>query len=124
MKKYIAIISRITISYGKLLLTILFLSSNSMPLNAEEAFTYLKCGSNYLRLSGTYLGLNYNVRTKKFMKFRKISKYGEVYIYAGGYRLNRDTGEIVWGSNSKDFCEKIDFNELPKLNAEGKSSKW
>ena len=74
MKKYIAIISRITISYGKLLLTILFLSSNSTPLKAEEALTYLKCGSKYLRLSGTYLGLNYNVRTKKFMKFRKISK--------------------------------------------------
>jgi hypothetical protein len=41
-------------------------------------------------------------------------------IYAEGYHLNRNTGEFGYGNNKKTVCEKIDFNELPKLNAEGK----
>ena len=98
----------------------MLLSSSGTPVKADDAFTYLKCGTQYLKLSGVYLYKNYNIRTKKFMKFRKISKYGEVYIYAGGYRLNRDTGEFAYGNNKKTVCEKIDFNELPKLDADGK----
>ena len=41
-------------------------------------------------------------------------------IYAEGYHLNRDTGEFGYSDHKKIVCEKIDFNELPKLNAEGK----
>ena len=41
-------------------------------------------------------------------------------IYAEGYSLNRDTGEFGYGNTKKTVCKKINFNELPKLNAEGK----
>ena len=120
MKKFIANISRITITYSKFLIMIMVLSSSGTPVKADDAFTYLKCGTQYLKLSGVYLYKNYNVRTKKFMKYYRISRYGEVKIYAEGYILNRDTGEFGYGTNKKVICEKIDFNELPKLDAEGK----
>ena len=120
MKKFIANISRITITYSKFLIMIMVLSSSGTPVKADDAFTYLKCGTQYLKLSGVYLYKNYNIRTKKFMKYYRISRYGEVMIYAEGYRLNRDTGEFSYANSKKTVCEKIDFNELPKLDAEGK----
>ena len=120
MKKFIANISRITITCSKFLIMIMVLSSSGTPVKADDAFTYLKCGTQYLKLSGVYLYKNYNVRTKKFMKYYRISRYGEVKIYAEGYILNRDTGEFGYSTNKKVICEKIDFNELPKLDAEGK----
>ncbi len=95
-------------------------SSSGTPVRAADALTYLKCGNHYLQLSGYYLYTNYNIRTKKFMNYYRISRYGEVMIYAEGYHLNRNTGEFGYGNNKKTVCEKIDFNELPKLNAEGK----
>ena len=98
----------------------MLLSSSGTPVKADDAFTYLKCGTSYLKLSGLNLYTTYNIRTKKFMKHYRISRYGEVMIYAEGYHLNRDTGEFGYGSSKKTVCEKIDFNELPKLNAEGK----
>ena len=98
----------------------MLLSSSGTPAKADDAFTYLKCGTRYLKLSGLNLYTTYNIRTKKFMNYYRISQYGEVMIYAEGYHLNRDTGEFAYGNNKKIICEKIDFNELPKLNAEGK----
>ena len=120
MKKFITNITRVTITYSKFLIMIMVLSSSGTPVKADDAFTYLKCGTQYLKLSGVYLYKNYNVRTKKFLKSYRISRYGEVKIYAEGYILNRDTGEFGYGTNKKVICEKIDFNELPKLDAEGK----
>ena len=120
MKKFIANIIRITISYSKFLLMIMILSSSGTPVKADDAFTYLKCGTQYLKLSGVYLYKNYNVRTKKFMRYYRISRYGEVMIYAAGYNLNRDTGEFGYSTDKKIIWEKVDFNELPKLDAEGK----
>ena len=99
---------------------IMILSSSGTPVKADDAFTYLKCGTRYLKLSGLNLYTTYNIRTKKFMDYYLISSYGEKMIYAEGYHLNRDTGEFAYGNNKKIVCEKINFNELPKLNDEGK----
>ena len=120
MKKFIANISRITITYSKFLIMIMMLSSSGAPARAADALTYLKCGNHYLQLSGHYLYTNYNIRTKKFMRDYRISKYGEVIIRAGYYTLNRDTGAFSYSGKQKSICEKINFNQLPKLNAEGK----
>ena len=120
MKKFIANITRITITYSKFLIMIMLLSSSGTPVKADDAFTYLKCGTQYLRLSGVYLYKNYNIRTKKFMRDYEISKYGEVIIGAGYYTLNRDTGVFAYNGKQRGICEKINFNELPKLDAEGK----
>ena len=99
---------------------IMVLSSSATPVKADDAFTYLKCGTQYLKLSGVYLYKNYNIRTKKFMRNYKISKYGEVIIRARYYTLNRDTGVLVYAGKQQGICKKINFNELPKLNAEEK----
>jgi len=120
MKKFIANISRITITHSKFLIMIMLLSSSGTPVRAADALTYLKCGNHYLQLSGYYLYTNYNIRTKKFMRDYKISKYGEVIIRAGYYTLNRDTGVLVYAGKQQGICKKINFNELPKLNAEEK----
>ena len=120
MKKFIANISRITITYSKFLIMIMVLSSSGTPVKADDAFTYLKCGTQYLRLSGVYLYKNYNIRTKKFMKDYEISKYGEVIIRAGYYTLNRDTGVFAHSGKQMGICVKINFDQLPKIDAEGK----
>ena len=126
MKKFIANISRITITYSKFLIMIMLLSSSGTPAKAEDAYTYLKCGIDYLRLTGNYISSNYNIRTKKFLNSYTIKQYGEIWIYANNYslspsyiRLNRNTGEKNSGS-SKIACKKINFTELPKLDDEGK----
>ena len=121
MKKFIANISRITITYSKFLIMIMLLSSSGTPVKADDAFSYLKCGTRYLKLSGLNLYTTYNIRTKKFMRDYKISKYGEVIIRAGYYTLNRDTGVFSYSGKQRGICEKINFNELPKLEAEGKT---
>ena len=126
MKKFIANIFRITITYSKFFIMIMLLSSSDTPVKADDAFTYLKCGTRYLQLSGIYIKSNYNIRTKKFLKSYTITQYGEVWIYAnkGSYsriRLNRDRGEMSFSSDGlKYLCKKISFNELPKLDEEGK----
>ena len=126
MKKFIANIIRTTITYSKFLLMIMALSSSGSAAKADDAYTYLKCGAQYLQLSGIYIKSNYNIRTKKFLHSYKIKEYGEKWIKAESYIhypsyiwLNRHTGEMTQVS-TKIPCEKVDFNELPKLDAEGK----
>ena len=130
MKKFIANISRIIITYSKFLIMIMVLSSSATPAKAGDAFTYLKCGPRYLKLSGLNLYTTYNVRTKKFLDSYTITKYGETWITSRSYiaypayiYLNRDTGEMSYSraSDSKKYpCEVIYYNELPRVNDEGK----
>ncbi len=127
MKKFITNITRIVISYGKLLLMIIALSSTGASTKADEAYTYLNCGIEYLRLSGIYIKSNYNIRTKKFLDSYRIIEYGEKWIKAtAGYNtiwLNRDTGEMSYGrsSDSRKYpCKVIYYTELPQIDDEGK----
>ena len=108
---------------------VLVLSSSGSVAKADDAYTYLKCGTQYLQLSGVYIKSNYNIRTKKFLDSYRIKLYGEKWIKAsviGGYStiwLNRDTGEMSWGRGSdarKYPCKVIYYNELPRVNDEGK----
>ena len=109
---------------------IMALSSSGSAAKADDAYTYLKCGTQYLQLSGIYIKSNYNIRTKKFLDSYTIKKYGETWItsrsyiaYPGYIYLNRDTGEMSYSraSNSKKYpCKVIYYNELPRVNDEGK----
>ena len=127
MKKFIANIIRITITYSKFLLMVMVLSSSGTVAKADDAYTYLKCGTQYLQLSGVYIKSNYNIRTKKFLDSYIIKLYGEKWIKAkSGYSiiwLNRDAGEMSYGrsSDSRKYpCKIIYYNELPRVNDEGK----
>jgi len=130
MKKFIANIIRTTITYSKFLLMIMALSSSGSAAKADDAYTYLKCGTQYLQLTGHYIKSNYNIRTKKFLDSYTITKYGETWIksssyiaYPGYIYLNRDTGEMSYSraSDSKKYpCKVIYYNELPRVNDEGK----
>ncbi len=84
MKKLIANITRVTITYSKFFLMILVLSSSGTPVKADDAYTYLECGTQYLQLSGVYIKSNYNIRTKKFLDSYRIKLYGEKWIKASG----------------------------------------
>ena len=130
MKKFIANIIRTTITYSKFLLMIMALSSSGSAAKADDAYTYLKCGAKYLQLSGHRIKSNYNIRTKKFLDSYTIKKYGETWITSRSYSaypsfiyLNRDTGEMSYSraSDSKKYsCKVIYYNELPRVNDEGK----
>ena len=130
MKKIIANIIRTTITYSKFLLMIMALSSSGSAAKADDAYTYLKCGTQYLQLTGHYIKSNYNIRTKKFLDSYTITKYGETWITSRSYLtypayiyLNRDTGEMSYSraSDSKKYpCKVIYYNELPRVNDEGK----
>ncbi len=130
MKKILANITRLTITYSKFLLMIMVLSSSGTIAKADDALTYLKCGTKYLQLSGHRIKTNYNIRTKKFLDVYTIQKYGEIWIDGMSYTkypryiyLNRDTGEMSYSraSDSKKYpCKVINYNELPKVNDEGK----
>ena len=130
MKKFIANIIRITVTYSKFLIMVMVLSSSGTVAKADDAYTYLKCGAKYLQLSGHRIKSNYNIRTKKFLDSYTITKYGETWItsrsyiaYPGYIYLNRDTGEMSYSraSDSKKYsCETIYYNELPRVNDEGK----
>ena len=132
MKKFIANIIRTTITYSKFLLMIMALSSSGSAAKADDAYTYLKCGTKYLQLTGHYIKSNYNNRSKKFLDSYKIDKYGETWIegralyyltWPDHIYLNRDTGEMSYGrsSSSKKYpCDVINYTELPRVNDEGK----
>ncbi len=95
------------------------LSGLTTVAHSSEA-TYLKCGSGYYRLTGTYLESNYNIRSKKFAFKYDIWSYGENFIRFGQSKLNRNNGEWSSGGKLVRTCEKINREELPKLNQEGK----
>ena len=121
MKLIFSSISRLIFSYSKFLASLIFLSSIGTFVHSAEAYTYLKCDDRYYRLSGTYLDSNYNVRTKKFKNSYKIYAYIENYISVGYQKIDRNSGEYK-DKNGKIICimKKITFNDLPKLNTEGK----
>ena len=106
---------------------VMALSFSGTAAKADDAYTYLKCGAEYLQLSGVYIKKNYNIRTKKFLDTYRISLYGEKWIKAtAGYNtiwLNRDTGEMSYGrsSDSRKYpCKVIYYTELPQIDDEGK----
>ena len=121
MKKIFSNLIRITISYSKFFLVVIALSSSGSVAKADDGMTYLKCGTKYLKFNGSFLYSNYNVRTKKFMKYFRISTYSENRIYAEGHSLDRNNGTYFGKYSKNDVnCKKINFNQLPKLNDEGK----
>mgnify|MGYP001242430503 FL=1 len=121
MKSIFSSISRLIFTYSKFLVNLIFLSSIGTFVHSAEAYTYLKCDDRYYRLSGTYLDSNYNVRTKKFKNSYKIYAYTENYISVGYQKIDRNSGEYK-DKNGKIICvmKKITFNDLPKLDTEGK----
>ena len=121
MKLIFSSISRLIFSYSKFLASLIFFSSVGTFAHSAEAYTYLKCNDRYYRLSGTYLDSNYNVRTKKFKNSYKIYAYTENYISVGYQKIDRNSGEYK-DKNGKIICimKKITFNDLPKLDTEGK----
>ena len=119
MKTIFSSISRLFFAYSKFIVVVTMLSGLTTVAHSSEA-TYLKCGSGYYRLTGTYLESNYNIRSKKFAFKYDIWSYGENFIRFGKSKLNRNNGE--WSSDGKlvRTCKKINREELPKLNQEGK----
>ena len=120
MKIIFSSISRLICSYSKFLASLVLLSTIGTFAHGSESPTYLKCNNSYYKLTGTSIKSQYNVRTKRFTYSSDIWSYTNDYIFFGGGHLNRNTGE--WKVNGKVRCilEKITFNDLPKLNAEGK----
>ena len=120
MKIIFSSISRLIFSYSKFVASLILLSSVGTFAHSSETPTYLKCGSSYYQLTGKVLRDNYNVRTKNFQKSRYIRSYTENFISTDYLVINRNNGELK--VNGKVICimKKISFNELPKLNDEGK----
>ena len=120
MKIIFSSISRLIFSYSKFVASLILLSSVGTFAHSSETPTYLKCGSSYYQLTGKVLRSNYNVRTKNFQKSRYIRSYTENFISTDYLVINRNNGELK--VNGKVICvmKKITFNELPKLNDEGK----
>ena len=102
------------------ILVLAFMWCNVGAAATVTTHTYLKCKNSYMKLGGQFLHRNYNIRTKKFMDYYRIDHYGENFIRAERYTLNRNTGEFSHGKTVLAVCNKIDFSDLPKLNAEGK----
>ena len=120
MKIIFSSIFRLIFSYSKFVASLILLSSIGTFANSSETPTYLKCGENYYQLTGKVLRSNYNVRTKNFQQSRYIRSYTENFISTDYLVINRNNGELK--VNGKVICvmKKITFNELPKLNDEGK----
>ena len=79
MKKVIACISRLLISYGKFGIMIFSLSLVNSALKAESNFIYLKQHSQILKLSGVYINEQRNIRNRK-MQNKYINNYDGVNI--------------------------------------------
>ena len=120
MKTLLSSISRLFFAYSKFIIMVTMLSGLTTVAQSSEA-TYLKCDSEYYRLTGTYLESNYNIRTKKFTFKYEIYLYGEDYItFKHSNKLNRNNGEWLHKGEIVRTCKKINHDELPKLNQEGK----
>ena len=120
MKTIFSSISRLFFAYSKFIVMVTILSGLSSTLAHSSEATYLKCGSGYYRLTGTYLESNYNIRTKKFAYKYDIWSYGENFIRFGKSQLNRNNGEWKIDGKVVRTCKKISRDELPKINQEGK----
>ena len=119
MKTVFSSISRLFFAYSKFIVMVTMLSTLSTVVHSSEA-TYLKCDSQYYRLTGTYLESNYNLRTKKFTYKYEIYSYGQNFISFGSSKLNRNNGEWLHQGKVIRTCKKINHDELPVLNQEGK----
>ena len=127
MKIIFSSVSRLFFSYSKFLAGLILLSGFSTFAYASDQPTYLKCNNSYYKLTGVEMRSNYNVRTKKFKYSSRISSYTNDFIsfdiesIHSGYTINRNNGEFRFYKN-KVICimQKISFNDLPKLNDEGK----
>ena len=121
MKNIFSSLSRLFFAYSKFILMVMMLSTLGTVVHSSEA-TYLECNDRYYKLTGVYLESNYNVRTKKFKNKQEVSTYGINYIWLQyGSKINRNNGE--WTNNKGKVvrtCKKINHDELPKLNQEGK----
>ena len=120
MKIIFSSIFRLIFSYSKFVASLILLSSIGTFANSSETSTYLKCGENYYQLTGKVLRSNYNVRTKNFQKSRYIRSYTENFISTDYLVINRNNGELKVNGKVMCIMKKISFNELPKLNDEGK----
>lgn len=120
MKLIFSSISRLIFSYSKFLASLIFISTLGTLAHSSEAPTYLKCNDQYFKLTGTFLESNYNVRTKKFKISNYIRKYNENYIATNYVFINRNTGEYKVSKQVICIMKKITFNELPKLDEDGK----
>ena len=98
----------------------ILLSTIGTYAHSSESPTYLKCNDRYYKLTGTAIKSQYNVRTKRFTYSSDIWSYTNDYISFDGGRLNRNTGEWKVGGIVKCIVQKITYDDLPKLNAEGK----
>ena len=70
MKNIFAYISRLIVSYCKFGVMIFSLSLINTALKADDNFRYLNSTSQFLKLSGVYIGEQQNIRNKKL-----INKY-------------------------------------------------
>ena len=123
MKIIFSSISRLIFAYSKFFAGSLFLTTLGTNANASDyKNTYLKCNDSYYRLNGYNLASNYNIRTKKFKNYSRVTDYKTNYIRIeyGSY-INRNTGEYKT-SKGKLICilKVINPQDLPKLNDEGK----
>ena len=120
MKLIFSSISRLIFSYSKFLASLVLLSTIGSFAHGSEVPTYLKCNDRYYILTGTSIKYHYNVRTKKFKYSSEIYSYTNNFISSSLGRINRNTGEWKDGGKVKCIVKKITFNDLPKLNTEGK----
>ena len=127
MKIIFSSISRLFFSYSKFFASLVLLSGINSFAYAADQPTYLKCNEKYYKLTGLEMRSSFNVRTKKFKySFQKLSYTNNFTIYDydslyGFWTIDRITGEFKNPKN-KVFCimNKILFNDLPKLNEDGK----
>ena len=120
MKIIFSSISRLFFSYSKFLASIILLSTISNNAYSSDLPTYLQCNNNYYKLTGITLGSNYNVRTKKFRNLYYIRQYSENFITTDYLSINRNNGQLKINGKLKCIVKKISFDDLPKLNDEGK----
>jgi len=120
MKIIFSSVARLIFSYSKFLASLVLLSTIGTFAHGSEGPTYLKCNNSYYKLTGTSIRSQYNVRTKKFTYSSNIWSYTNNYILFHGGRLDRNTGEWKVDGKVKCIVQKVTYNDLPKLNAEGK----
>jgi len=120
MKIIFSSVSRLIFSYSKFLASLVLLSTIGTFAHSSEGPTYLKCNNSYYKLTGTSIRSEYNVRTKRFTYSSNIWSYTNNYILFHGGRLDRNTGEWKVDGKVKCIVQKVTYNDLPKLNAEGK----